>query len=514
MREKYLEYIQQNWKKIGFFTVILIFLIILEIFVLQSIMLSDSLKQSNRTADELVETNQTTQSTYSLPPPNTTVFVADDRSGNFTCDGSDDQVEINQALAYVAKNPQFTTVYLKGKNKTYVISDSIFIGNNTTLEGDPTAIIKLKDEADWPVLKPLITQMDSTGIHGVIIRGFEIFGNHDNNLDKPLGYGYYNMIFFRNATYISVHDMYMHDGHGEAVRVESGSNIQFYNNTVYKIGHNDLFVEDCLNVDAWNNKLTVRTDCGLKASNSNHVKFHDNLIDSFYAWCAGGPGIMIGKTTGIVNDVEIYNNTIQDTYGPGIWLLGSSKSYPKDEAKNVHIYHNVFHNTGTNPSIDWVGGVVTSGFYDTLIENNTFDGAYNAAIVHMVPTGDKIHVYPTDIGNKIVDLSPKDTGYTTIVRNNIIANTKERKKDPEGTGYGVINYLPEISSIVLEHNCLYNNYAGNYLNCASTTDIYVDPLSVNQSIGAGYNASSDPSKELADNINLTTIKSIHKQILS
>jgi len=26
----------------------------------------------------------------------------------FNCDGSDDQVEINKALAYVAENPQFT----------------------------------------------------------------------------------------------------------------------------------------------------------------------------------------------------------------------------------------------------------------------------------------------------------------------------------------------------------------------------------------------------------------------
>ncbi len=104
--------------------------------------------------------------------------------------------------------------------------------------------------------------------------------------------------------------------------------------------------------------------------------------------------------------------------------------------------------------------------------------------------------------------------YTTIVRNNIIANTKQRKKDPDGTGYGVINYLPEISSIVLEHNCLYNNYAGNYLNCSSTTDIYVDPLSLNQSIGAGYNASSDSSKELPDNVNRTNIKSILKHSIS
>ncbi|MDR7665323.1 right-handed parallel beta-helix repeat-containing protein [Methanosarcina sp. Z-7115] len=478
MNEKYLRYVRQNWKKIGFSIVNLIFLIGLGIFIFHTI-----------------------QSISPLIPSNETVWVTGDGSEKFTCDGSDDQVEINQALAHVAENPQFTTVYLKGPN-TYVISDSIFIGNNTTLEGDPTAVIRLIDNADWPVFKPLITQINSTEIHGVTIKGFEIDGNHDNNLDKKKGLGYYNMIHFLNSTDIQVHNMYMHDGHGEGVKVDSSYNIRFYNNTAYKTGHNGLFAEDCQNVEAWNNKITVRTDSGFRSRNSNYVKLHDNEIDSFYHWSAGGAGILIEKTTGVVNDVEIYNNTIQNTYGPGIWLIGCCKSYPKDEAKNVHIYHNIFRKTGTNPHIDWVGGIVTSGFYDTLIENNTFDGVYHGAIVHMYPTGGT-HIYPTYNNSGHIDLSPKDTGYTTIVRNNIIANTKQRNKDPNGTGYGVINYLPETHTFVLENNCLYNNYAGNYLNCASTTDIYVDPLLLNQKIGAGYS-----SEELPKNINQTTIKSI------
>lgn len=41
------------------------------------------------------------------------VYVAANGSGDFKCDGIDDQVEINKALAYVAENPQFKTVYLR-----------------------------------------------------------------------------------------------------------------------------------------------------------------------------------------------------------------------------------------------------------------------------------------------------------------------------------------------------------------------------------------------------------------
>lgn len=399
----------------------------------------------------------------------------------------------------------FTTVHLKGPN-TYVISDSIFIGNNTTLEGDPTAVIKLKDKAEWPVGKPLITQMNNTGIHGVAIKGFEIDGNHDNNQDKKKGLGYYNMVHFLNSRDIQVHDMYMHDGHGEGLKANRGYNIQFYNNNVYKLGHNGLFAIDCLNVEAWNNKITCRTDSGLRALNSNHVKFHDNVIDSFYHWSAGGPGILIEKTTGVVNNVEVYNNTIHNTYGPAIWLIGWSEPYTREDAQNVHIYRNIFYNTGTNPGIDWVGGIVTSGFYDTLIENNIFDGVYHSAVIHMYPKG--THIYPTYEGHP--NLSPKGTGYTTIVRNNIIVNTQKRTKNPDGTGYAAINYLSETHTFVLENNCLYNNSADNYLNCTSTTDIYVDPLFVNRNkhdyhlkpnspcIGAGH-TSVTSSKELGEN---------------
>lgn len=452
MNEKYFRHLLQNRKKIGISILVLIFVIVLIIFILHTIQPDDF-----------------------LTPPDKIVYVAGDGSENFTCDGSDDQLEINQALVYVAENPQFTTVHLKGPN-TYVISDSIFIGNNTTLEGDPSAVIKLEDNADWPVGKPLITQMNSKGIQGVAVKGFEIDGNHDNNEDKKKGLGYYNMIHFLDARNIQIHDMYLHDGHGEGLKTERSSNVQFYNNSVYKLGHNGFFAIECLNVEAWNNTITVRTDSGLRVLNSNHVEFHDNIIDSFYHWSAGGPGILVEKTTGIVNDIEVNNNTIHNTYGPGVWLIGWSESYAREEAQNVHIHHNIFYDTGTNPSIDWVGGIVTTGFYDTLIENNIFDGAYHAAIVHMYPSG--THIYPTYEGHPV--LEPTGTGYTTIIRNNIIVNTRQRTKDPDGTGYAVINYLPETHTFVLENNCLYNNSAGNYQNCTSTTDIYADPLFVNQ----------------------------------
>jgi len=397
------------------------------------------------------------------PAPN--VYVAGDGSGDFNCDGKDDHVQINQALKFVADNSEYTTVHLKGPF-TYVINDTLLISSNTILEGDSTAVIKLVDHAGWVTMKPLIKQMSNSGNNNIVIRGFEVNVNHDGNTEFAKGKGYYNVIYFLYCNNVTVCDMYMHDGHGDGLRIKYGENVKFYNNTIYKLGHDGLFAIQCQNVEAWNNTITCRTNSGLRIWNSNHVKFHDNLIDSFYNWSAGGPGIQIEKSAGIMDDIEIYNNVIHNTYGQGIWIFNyDTADATKDEGKNIHIYHNIFYDTGTNPSITWVGGILESGFHDTVIENNVFDSEYNVAIDSMSPDG---------------FFSNYSSKYITIVRNNIIVNTQKRTKNPSGTGYGIANDLPNTHSFVLENNCLYNNSAGNYKNCSSKVDIHIRPLFVDQ----------------------------------
>jgi hypothetical protein len=407
---------------------------------------------------------------------NMTVYVAGDGSGDFNCDGTDDQIEINEALAYVAENTEFTTVHLKGPN-TYVISDKIFIGNNTTLQGDSTAVIKLKDKASWLQEKPLITQMSISGNQNITIQGFEINGNYDGNAEKKRGDGYYNLIHFYNCDSIHICNMYMHDSHGDGLRIKDSKNVTFHDNSLYKLGHDGLFAIKCQNVEAWNNTVRCKTNSALRVWNSNHVKFHDNIIYTEFEPDAGGPGIQIqyireSTINTVMNDIEVYNNTIYDTYGPGIWLIAYGEPYSKDEAKNVYIHHNIFYNCGTHPTYDWLGGIVTSGFYDTLIENNVFDENYNAAVVYMYPSGPRYEI----------DFTPKGTGgnYTTIMRNNIMTNTLERKHSPEGTGFAVINYFPETHSFILENNCVYDNKGGNYKNASSKSDIHADPLFADQ----------------------------------
>ena len=75
-------------------------------------------------------------------------------------------------------------------------------------------------------------------------------------------------------------------------------------------------------VEAYNNKITCRTNSGLRVYNTNHVSFYNNNITSEGS---GGAGIQIQKEGTYCNmdDIEVYNNTIYRTKLAGIWIFGS-----------------------------------------------------------------------------------------------------------------------------------------------------------------------------------------------
>lgn len=98
-----------------------------------------------------------------------------------------------------------------------------------------------------------------------------------------------------------------------------------------------------------------------------------------------------------------------------------------------------------------------NGFQNTLIENNSFDGCYGAAIAHK------------QVSN---EFSAPDSGYTTVVRNNIIINSQS--SSGAGAGYAVYNELKYTHSFILENNCLSDNAGGNYEYANSTSDVEVD----------------------------------------
>lgn len=385
------------------------------------------------------------------------IYVSGNDSGEFNCDGTDDHVQINQALKLAAENSSYTTVYLKGPF-TYNINDTLLIGNNTTLEGDSNVKLRLVNKASWEASKPIIMER-SLNSQNITIRGFTIDGNREGNTNIESGKGYYNLIHLSKCQNIAVYNMFLTNNHGDGLKTDSCSNISLYNNKIYLLGHDGLYASKCLNIKAYNNTITCRTNSALRLYNSNNASFYDNIITS---QGSGGAGIEIQKYgTPAMNDINVYNNTIYRTNLAGIWIFSSGSAYPSSSA-NVSIHHNQIHNTGTKTSNNIIGGIASSGF-NALVENNVLDRCYGSAI-----------------SQKETYSAVPGSGYIITARNNLITNS--RPSLAGGNAYGTYNLLAATHAFFLQSNCFYNNAGGNYAGVqACPSDLKANPQYANES---------------------------------
>jgi PKD repeat protein len=347
-------------------------------------------------------------------------------SGN-NCNTTDAALTINQVL----NNSSDDTVYLQGPY-TFNINSTIIVGNNTTLTGDSSAVIKLKNNANWSASVPLISSTSSA--HDIRICGFKVDGNREGNTNVISGQNYYNIFQFTNVNNLDIHDMYLTNNYNDGLNLKSCNNVKYHNNTLYLLGHDGLYSCNSNNVEACNNVITCRTNSGLGVYNSNHVSFHDNTITSQGSGCAG---IEVQKYSDAIqmNDINIYNNIIHDTAYAGIWIFGSSSYLPSDTY--VHIYNNNVYKTGTKQISVNIGGILSDGF-NGLIENNMIDSTYGSGIAQA----------------NIYNDTPKGSGFALTISNNSITNVK--------TGYGICNNLNITHSFILNDNYLRNNLPEDY----------------------------------------------------
>ena len=396
-------------------------------------------------------------------PP--TVYVDTDGSGDYDCDGTDDHVQINQALAFVGSNAGYTTVHLNGSN-TYWINATLNMYENTIFEGDSDAEIKLINEAGWNNIIPLISNTTS-GSDNFTIQGFEIDGNSENQ-SVPLGDTYYNMMYFYNCFNITVDNMRLEWGTSDGLKVQfvepyigDSAYITFTNNSVYKLGHDACYVIKLNNVTVAHNDIFTRTNSAVRLSKSGNATVYNNTIHSEIAGWSTGPGIELDKTSGYTSEnVKIYNNTLYTLNGAGILFLGRDDD-DVIRGKDVHIHHNTFYNVGQYGSDTGYSNaaIVIGQFNNTIIENNIIDDGGHAGI--------KYYIIPS--------YHHMDASFTTIIRNNIIINSNNN------AAAGLWNYNDTDHTFISEYNCIYNNTGGAYngTNITYSNDLQINPLFYN-----------------------------------
>lgn len=406
-----------------------------------------------------------------MAPP--VVYVAADGSGDFNIDGSDDQVEINQALKFVAEHQSegYTTVRLQGR-LVYWLSAPVRIGSNTTLTGNGHVCLRVANHADWAKNEPIVGTIEATGAHDIEIHGFEIDGNDENNYDldprtgkiRNLGQYYYTGLEFTGAKNINVHHMFLHNNMNDMVKFTRCENIKLHDNIIYKTGHAGFYGVHCTNVEIFRNHITNRTSSAIRPDSVNHLKIWGNTVTSL----SGSGGVQIQKSNANpMDDIEIYGNIFYETNGSAVNTSVRGGRDNHKNARNLHIHHNIIYDTGYLKGPNYGGGGISvSGFHDTLIENNVFDGNCGSAVAHPVGRG---------------ETKTTSSQFVTIVRNNIICNTRKTERfsgaalrtDPSGL------YL-----IMSERNCYFNNAGGDFSDkrgVESKNDLFgADPLFVNQ----------------------------------
>jgi parallel beta-helix repeat protein len=280
------------------------------------------------------------------------------------------------------------------------------------------------------------------------------------------------MIQLQNAYNVTIDDMYIHNGLGDAIilvrepGIPRDINSRIYHNRIHNDGHDGIYVEYAENFEIYDNIITnTRTDASIRVQNCNNLKIYNNIAGNAPDRRMSGVAAVHVENRGDVpvDNIEIYGNYF---YGNqtwhGIWLereangTGSLNSHT-----GVYIHNNII-------SQYRLAGIGIYGFNNTRIENN---------LIEISAEGAGIAFYQGDPVNSSL------SGFTTYVKNNIIVYNKT---------YGLDNQQPSIHTFVSNDNDIYGNESGAYHHASSATDIYADPLLASdyEYHGRYYNATS------------------------
>lgn len=314
---------------------------------------------------------------------------------------------------------------------------------------------------------PLIAPKYPTAAEGLVFHDFKFDGRREYQAKVPKkngknwGLGYHNLfllgslssVSYNNSKNCEFYNIDYKNSLGDLLRVEGGTNISAHDITASRGGH-DVIMYVAQDSEVYNLKVDMAVNAAVRTRSAKNIKIHDCVLNGGTGE-AYSPAIQIQATAKnwISENIEIYNNEIYSTYGPGVQVAGNVT-----DTGLVHIHHNFFNGCGAMPgSVNRpVTGAITFDGFPVKIENNTIVNSLGFGIV----AGDY------DVGSKY--------SFEAEIAKNIVFGTRKAYKAGLASGTGIANLLGSRYSIDCRENCLYDN-SNDLYKVTNINGIYEDP---------------------------------------
>ncbi len=363
--------------------------------------------------------------------------------------------------------------YTFSKDHNIIINSLLRVNNNTTWDGNGCKFT-LMENAPVEIFGeqvPLIAPKCSTAAENLIFHDIIFEGNRDSQKEvealypKPWGHGYHNFftlgdlhkVSCSNSLNCEFYNLSFEDNLGDGIRVEGGTNISVHDITGKRGGHDIICYNAVLGGEVYNLKADLAVNAGVRTRSAKNIKIHECVLNGGTGM-AYSPGMQIQSTATnwVSSGIEIYNNYIHDTWGPGIQMVGN---VPNNETVSIH--NNLFVSCGAMPAANKlpnVGAIVYDGF-PVDIEYNTVAGCYGFGFA--AADYDILSTYPA----------------TATIKRNIVVGTKKALYPGTGSGAAIANLLGSRYIFTCLENDIYGNISDFY-DIAHSRCLSVDPLFV------------------------------------
>ncbi len=249
---------------------------------------------------------------------------------DYVCDGTADDVEINEALLQI-KAAGGGTVFLSAGS--YTLADTIKIPSDVTLEGEGTATKLTFDTSVGD--KTMITndcnytfaQRHPMGNKNITVRYMYIDGDKDN---RGSGADSIWTVGFNTVENLTIENLTIENGWTVAIRTEFCSYVTIANNRIHNSGDDGIGInEETYNCSCYGNHITDAGKGGKSYGAPNGIEVQDGARDVTVSGNSIGncdtDGIQISTHTGKLAciNVSIDANTIRNCES-GVFVKGQS----------------------------------------------------------------------------------------------------------------------------------------------------------------------------------------------